>query len=97
MVNFFIRGVKMQNRLKTRFDYDNPETCMLATSYAIETGLCPECKTSVTIKTTLDDGDILIALIECPKCKIKLEWGSILDNSPEANELRQSFGLSYVR
>jgi len=86
-----------KNRLKTRFDYDNPETCMLAVTYAMEKGLCPECKSKVKIDGSLEDGDLFIVTVDCPKCKIKLEWGSILDNTQEANDVRKSFGLSYVR
>jgi hydrogenase maturation factor HypF (carbamoyltransferase family) len=83
----------MRNKLKTRFDYDNPETCLLAVTYAMENGLCPECKSNVEIDGLLE-GDLFIVNVECPKCKIKLEWGSFLDNSPEANDVRKSFEVN---
>lgn len=87
----------MAKKLKTRFDYDNPETCFLAITYAMEKGLCPECKSEVKIDGILEDGDLFMVDIECLKCKLKLQYGSILDNSPEANDVRKSFGLSYMR
>ena len=60
----------------TRFDYDNPQTCLLAVTYAMENGLCPECKSDVKFDGFLEDGDLFVVQVECPKCKIKLRVAS---------------------
>jgi hypothetical protein len=86
----------MLNKTKTRFDYDNPETCYLALDYIEKTKKCPECMAEIQEKITIED-DFLIIRIECPMCKLNFEAGHLLDNSRESNRLRKDFGVKPTR
>jgi len=86
-------GKSMENRLKTRFDYDKPETCFLAMNYILETQKCPECMRTITIRSWIEDNDFLIVQAQCSKCKFTLEYGSVLDDSQEANDLKILYGV----
>lgn len=73
---------------KTRFDYDNPETCVLALTYILETKKCPECLHEVSIESVVVNNDLLFTMVECSNCKFQFEHGTFLDDSKEANEVR---------
>lgn len=81
---------------KTRFDYNNPETCMLSLSYVVEEHKCPECLAELSesdFNSKIEDFDFLVLLVKCPKCHMIFEYGSVLDNSNEANEIRSQYGV----
>jgi hypothetical protein len=86
----------MKQQTKSRFNYENLDTCILALTYIIEKQKCPECLTDLTdndILLHVEDTDFLILHMTCPKCKFNIEHGTLLDNSPDSNDIRKEFGI----
>ena len=74
---------------KSRFDYNNPETCYLALTYILEHDKCPECLAIINPQLTVEDTDILVLKVECSNCGLTFEYGTTIDNSPAADELKK--------
>ena len=76
---------------KPRFDYNNPETFILALDYMIEHEKCPECLTIINPQVITNDADILVLKVECLNCGLTFEFecGKPVDNSSGQNDLVQ--------